>query len=49
MSEDGVVVFGDERGQVRLSYEPIDEDVGTLLVEMRLQADVRVARRERQR
>jgi Family of unknown function (DUF6228) len=35
MSEDGVVVFGDERGQVRLSYEPMDEDVGTLVVEMR--------------
>lgn len=35
MSEDGVVVFGDERGQVRLSYTPMDEDLGTLVVEMR--------------
>lgn len=35
MSEDGVVVFGDEGGQVRLTYEPMDEDIGTLVVEIR--------------
>jgi hypothetical protein len=38
MAEQPVVEFSDEngRGRVRLSYDPMDEDVGTLLVEMRV-------------
>jgi hypothetical protein len=37
MTEERVVEFCDEyrRSLVRLSYEPMDEDVGTLLVQMR--------------